>query len=1729
MKSRVSTLAHSPTSELTRRYIIALVAVGLLLVTGQILLEFEFHKEVESTYDLFDAGRAQTLGQTLTKTSLQLRYTTSAEERQRLMQELRSGIQKLETRIHLLRNGSEKMGRRPESRAKIIALLNNIEPSRQTLLRHAQIVLDSAATLPPGALSLHVQAVLQSEHVFTEGMMQVLHYVIENNRQQMQWLRYTQLSLFGAVIIIMLLSSLYIFRPAVWKVRNTIQNLLETQEILRQSEERFSKIFHSAPLAICITTFSDGKILVVNESFEELTGYTSTDLTGKMSFDAAFGLDKEVLGDFKRQLSARGVLYNAGVLLHTRTGDTRNVLISADSIMLDNTACLILTIKDVTELMSSSRQIETQEVYYRSLIENSTDIITVLQANGTIRYSSMSMTRTLGYKPEALVGRNFLDLVDQEARDQLAALIANVQATPGSVMPAKNFRMLRNNGALLDFEAVVSNLLDNPAVEGIVVNSRDISDQRKAESELRLSEEKFATIFQIAPVAIAITSFLEDIFIDVNEAYLELTGYTREELLGKSLDELGIQPVEEQRRSMRKAITEFRRVINFETEIVTKSGVKKHILTSLDHIEIDGRMCILSLTSDISSRKYMEEELRQSEQRFAQVFASSPAGISITTLEEGRFLNVNASFCTMTGFSRDELIGATTIGLRMINENSNRQALVAQLKEHGRFHKAETALRKKNGEICHYLSSAELIMVDGQQCVLNTGLDITDQKHQEELRRQLEERFSKVFYTSPIPILITTELEGDIVDANESYVKLSGYTREELLGKNVIALNLVTYSDNRQNLLRTLAHQNSLSGVQGSMQTKTGEHRILLVSVERINLGGVPHLLKMALDITDRVNTETALETSEIKFRSLFDLAAIGIGLIDLDSRWLLVNQKLCDIMGYSRDEFLSPGFPRLTHPDDLAVDQENVRRLLNDEIGEFSLEKRYIRKDGKLLWGRTTASLVRSPNGTPLCFIRVVQDITDQKQDQETIRLSEERFSRIFHSAPIATVLFRLEDRRIQDVNKSFEKLTGFPRTEIIGKTDRDFGLVIGENRKALLDEPVMGLSVSGIEAHFISHTGSERTLLISLEHVVINEAPCVIGMMQDITELREASQRIQQQEQYFRSLIENSSDITLVLDRNLQLSYVSPSCRKNLGYEPQELLGSSGIPFVHPDDDVFVRDMLDKVLYSANESLRLNRIRAIRQDGAVRFLEATLTSLFHDNSISGLVVNCRDITERCLAEEELQEINLRLGATFEQAAVGIAHVDREGRWLRVNRKLCDITGYSREELLTLTFQEITHPDDLESDLTLAFQLLNGEIPSYTLEKRYICKNGSLVWVNLTVSAVRDRQNIFKFYIAVVEDISRRTLTERSLKASEQSFYLVANVIPIMMRIVGTDLSCTFCNKSWLDFTGRSMEQELGNRWTELLHPDDSERCLSAYTSGLENQRAFKMEYRMLRHDGEYRWLLDNFTPYYLADASFAGYLSSCVDITETRQLALHAVDLIHQPQTQNRLQNLFLSHISREIRAPLHNIAGFAYLLEQELAASEHQTYAQMIHNHARFLAKTLGNVITLTQLESGTFDNTPSEMILQKEVLLAVDAIRQEARSKALTVHYEAIEEALVIHTSQALLHQVLDNLLHNAVKFTSRGTITVRVQCTQQEGQTFGVVEIEDTGIGIASDFLPYIFDDYTQETQHNTSAPTGIGLGLTLVKKAVEQMNASARVQSTKHSGSVFSIRIPTLE
>lgn len=252
-------------------------------------------------------------------------------------------------------------------------------------------------------------------------------------------------------------------------------------------------------------------------------------------------------------------------------------------------------------------------------------------------------------------------------------------------------------------------------------------------------------------------------------------------------------------------------------------------------------------------------------------------------------------------------------------------------------------------------------------------------------------------------------------------------------------------------------------------------------------------------------------------------------------------------------------------------------------------------------------------------------------------------------------------------------------------------------------------------------------------------------------------------------------------IVNPDFTLRYVSPSVERLLGYAQEEFIAFMPPDVIHPDDIESIMNEMTKA--AANPGLNLvGQYRFWHKDGSWRWLHAVANNLFHDPSVRALIVNCRDITERKEAEEEIQRLNETLEsrvaertaqlaeseeqfrAAFEAAAVGMAQVNTKGRYLRVNPKLCRIVGYTEEELLARTFQEMTHSDDLDTEMEYVNEMLSGEIDSYTLEKRYIRKDRSRIWVNLTVSLACDLSGKPEYFIQVAEDITRRKDAQRVL-----------------------------------------------------------------------------------------------------------------------------------------------------------------------------------------------------------------------------------------------------------------------------------------------------------------------------------------------------------------------------
>jgi PAS domain S-box-containing protein len=502
---------------------------------------------------------------------------------------------------------------------------------------------------------------------------------------------------------------------------------------------------------------------------------------------------------------------------------------------------------------------------------------------------------------------------------------------------------------------------------------------------------------------------------------------------------------------------------------------------------------------------------------------------------------------------------------------------------------------------------------------------------------------------------------------------------------------------------------------------------------------------------------------------------------------------------------------------------------------------------------------------------------------------------------------------------------------------------------------------------------------------------------------------------------------------------------------------------------------------------------------------------------------------------EQALQESEARFRATFEQVAVGLAHVGLDGRWLSVNQKLCEILGYTREELLNLTWSEISHSDDVKTDLRDICQLLAGKISNYSLEKRYNRKDGKSIWVNLTVSLLRETTKAIpepKYFIAVIEDISKRKQLEATLRETEARFQMMADTAPVMIWMSGVDKLCNFFNKGWLAFTGRTMAQELGNGWVEGVHPEDLARCIYIHTSSFDARSPFVMEYRLRRFDGEYRWVLDTGMPRFAGDGSFAGFIGSSIDISECKQtkLALQqqaeeltCLNTILTQTTamlQKRNQELdqFAYVASHDLKAPLRAIANLSQWLEEDLTGQlspENQHQLELLRGRVHRMESLINGLLEYSRIGR---NHTDLSLVNVGDLLQEVI----DSLAAPLSFKIEIASEMPTLITKRISLQQVFTNLIENAIKHHSRLDGEVKVS-VQDQGRYYEFT-VADDGPGISEEYHHKVFTIF--QTLEARDRKEGVGIGLAIVKKIIETDGGTINLDSSSGVGSSFHFTWP---
>lgn len=390
--------------------------------------------------------------------------------------------------------------------------------------------------------------------------------------------------------------------------------------------------------------------------------------------------------------------------------------------------------------------------------------------------------------------------------------------------------------------------------DGVVAAIEDVTRKMQAEKSLHESEMRYRKLFENASDGIFISD-QEGNYLDVNSVGCTITGYSREEILKLNRrdlvipEDLAMHPFHDDELRMGKTVLTERRFIR-------KDG-------SLIDVEINGNLLpdgnFMGIVRNISDRKRAEETRRQLEEKFTKIFQLSPDSTSITRLSDGKFIDVNEGFEKASGFSRDEVIGKTSLELNTWVNPQDREHIIEEIRQKGEVRDYEILIRHKNGEIFTNLITIKLIELDNEQFLLSNLRDITEQKKSEEARRQLEEKFTKAFHISPDAININRLSDGLYIDINEGFTTMTGFTIEDVKGKTSLEIDIWVNPADRQRLVEGLLKNGEYLNLETPFRIKNGQIKTCLMSARIIEINGETCILSITRDITDRLLAQQAL------------------------------------------------------------------------------------------------------------------------------------------------------------------------------------------------------------------------------------------------------------------------------------------------------------------------------------------------------------------------------------------------------------------------------------------------------------------------------------------------------------------------------------------------------------------------------------------------------------------------------------------------------------------------------------------------------------------------------------------------------------------------------------------------------------------------------------------------------------------------------------------------------
>ncbi len=1258
-----------------------------------------------------------------------------------------------------------------------------------------------------------------------------------------------------------------------------------TEAALRESEHTFKDLAEKSNVGIYLT--QDGVFRYVNSKYAEIHGYTVEELIDKKNVIDLVATDlmpdfPEKVGSWHKKPAKFGFSYRE-IPIKKKDGTVKTAEIYVSNTLYHGKPAVIGTLIDISERKRTEEIVRRQEERFRSLIEKSTDIVILINKEGLMIYVSPAITGVLGYSPEEYMAMDPSQIFHPDDHPSAKDRMSFVLTHPGEAVSFLS-RRRHKKGGWRWVEGLSRNLIDDQNIGAVVVNFHDITERRLAEEALYESEGKFRDLAEKSNVGIYM---IEDgIFRYVNNRFAEIHGYTVEEIINKKTM-FDFIPADFLPRFREAVHLWYKNPEKFdpikEHPILTKNGQMKYAEIHISHTTFRGKRAAIGTLIDITERKNAEAALKESEEQFRSMFNSSVDAILLTR-PDGTILAANPAACRMFDRSEEEI---RQIGRDGIVDYSDSRFFEAaeERKQKGRyFEKEYNHIRRDGTKFPAEVSSAIFTDKAGRDRSIIIIRDITRRKKMEQKIIESEERTRTVIEYSNDGIALIKD--GIHIYANRRLSEMFGYENPaDIIGQKV---DFLVHPDDKLMVTEINARRKSEEGLPERLEfkgmKKDGTVIYIDDSVAKVTYDNEPIIVSLLRDITERKKTEErihklnveleervrrrtdellqaneALRKSEVTLKSVFSASPAGIMLVTSDRKIAWMNERITSITGYTLKDLQEKG-PRVFYADE----EEFVRvgNMIFDKVvrgNSTEGDTQWMNKEGQIRDIHLNAAPI-DPNDASLGQVSIVTDITEQKEAQQKLIESEERYrTAIEHSNDGVSIV---KNGKHIYVNEKFLNMFGYDKPqEVLGKPPSI--TIHPDDREIVRDAIRTRKNGRGGSSSYtyrgIRKDGAIIYVDVSGAIVPFHGDTASIGFFRDITARKMAEEALRESEQKFRDLAEKAI-IGIYVVQGRIFKYINEAGAKIHGYEIDELIEKKGpfdmiVPEDVPSHAKHIQERLAGHIKSTADQFRI-----ITKSGTVRYVEIRGTHTMYQGKTAtiGTIV---DITERKAAEDALKTSEERFRHLVESVTDYIYTVRLENGYPVATIHgpgSVTVTGYTPEDYASDSnlWYRMVYEEDRVSVVNHTTQLLLGR-EVFPLEHRIIHKDGSIRWVRNTLVPRQDDTGCLTGYDGLIADITDRKKAEEALKANEERFRALVEKSAEVISLTDMNHKRIYVSPSIQSVLGYTVEEYEALNWLNVCHPDD--------TQALEENRSWMLEHpgettyfsSRLRHkNGNWRWV---------------------------------------------------------------------------------------------------------------------------------------------------------------------------------------------------------------------------------------------------------------------------------